>query len=53
MALDAANRMNQWGQWLQQGNLIPGVTEAGIEGGRYQHGSTTVETSPVEVVAAA
>jgi hypothetical protein len=37
MALDCANRMNHWGQWLQQGNLIAGVTQPGIEGARYYH----------------
>jgi hypothetical protein len=37
MALDAADRMNNWGQWLQQGNAIAGVTQPGIEGARYYH----------------
>jgi hypothetical protein len=37
MALDCANRMNQWGQWLQQGDLTPGVTQPGIDGARYYH----------------
>jgi hypothetical protein len=37
MALDAANRMNHWGQWLQQGDAIGGVTMPGIAGARYYH----------------
>jgi hypothetical protein len=37
MALDCANRMNNWGQWMQQGSAIPGVTQPGIEGARYYH----------------
>jgi hypothetical protein len=37
MALEAANRMNNWGRWLQQGDEIAGVTQPGIEGARYYH----------------
>ncbi|MGH2947438.1 MAG: hypothetical protein ACRDPC_14495 [Solirubrobacteraceae bacterium] len=37
MALDCANRMNHWGQWLQKPEAIAGVTQPGIEGARYYH----------------
>lgn len=37
MALDCANRMNHWGQWLQAGDAMAGVTQPGILGARYYH----------------
>jgi hypothetical protein len=37
MALECADRMNHWGQWMQQGSAIAGVTQPGIEGARYYH----------------
>jgi hypothetical protein len=37
MALECADRMNNWGLWMQQGDAVPGVTQPGIEGARYYH----------------